>query len=283
GHDVCLPSLEALPPEANIDRATYQKYHVRSSYSVPTVAGEKVIRVLSFKAVREEREILPEFLQGQRLLGAIFANALARKSAEESLRQSERNFRGLVESTAAVPWKADIQSWAFTYVGPQAARLLGYPLDQWHEKGFWVSHLHPDDKEFAVNTCLALSKSAEDFEFEYRMIDSSGETVWIHDIVSSGDREGKPVDLRGFMLDISERKQAEEALHESEERISLAANTAGLGLWVWDATRYESWITPEGRALFGWAESEPVTLERFVQTLHPDDREPTRQAVLLSV
>ena len=46
-----------------------------------------MIGVLSFKAVREEREILPEFLQGQRLLGAIFANALARKSAEESLRE----------------------------------------------------------------------------------------------------------------------------------------------------------------------------------------------------
>jgi PAS domain S-box-containing protein len=85
------------------------------------------------------------------------------------------------------------------------------------------------------------------------------------------------------MLDISERKRAEEALHESEERISLAATTAGLGLWVWEATRDESWVTPEGRRLFGWTESEPINLERFVHTLHPDDREPTRQAVLQSL
>ena len=110
-----------------------------------------------------------------------------------------------------------------------------------------MSHLHPDDKEFAVNTCLALSKSAEDFEFEYRMIDSSGDTVWMHDIVRCEHLDGKPIELRGFMLDISERKRAEEALHESEERISLAANTTGLGLWVWDATRDETWVTP-GRA-----------------------------------
>ena len=283
GRDVCLPSLDGLPLAARTDRATYEKYHVRSSYSVPLFAGGKAIGVLGLNTVAEEREISPELLQGQRLLGEIFANALARKHAEESLRESEQNFRGLVESTAAVPWKADIQTWVFTYVGPQAARLLGYPLEQWYEKDFWVSHLHPDDKEFAVNTCLALSKSAEDFEFEYRMIDSSGDTVWMHDIVRCEHRDGKPVELRGFMIDISERKQAEEALRESEERVSLAANTTGLGLWVWDAKRDESWVTPEGRRLFGWAESEPVNLERFVHTLHPDDREPTRQAVLRSL
>jgi two-component system, LuxR family, sensor kinase FixL len=283
GRDVCLRSLEMLPLAGRTDRATYEKYHVRSSYSVPMVAGGKVIGVLGLNTVGEEREMPRELLQGQRLLGEIFANALARRAAEQSRRESEQNFRSLVETTAAVPWQADIQTWVFTYVGPQAVRLLGYPVEQWYEKDFWVSHLHPDDKEFAVNTCLALSKTAEDFEFEYRMLAASGETVWVHDIVKCEHRDGKPAELRGFMLDISERKQAEEALRESEERISLAANTAGLGLWVWDATRDESWVTPEGRRLFGWTESELVNLERFIHTLHPDDREPTRQAVLQSL
>jgi PAS domain S-box-containing protein len=115
-------------------------------------------------------------------------------------------------------------------VGPHAVKLLGYPLEQWYEKDFWVSHLHPDDKEFAVNTCLTHSASTADFAFEYRMIASSGKSVWVHDIVHCEQRDGKPVQLRGFMLDITERKQVEDWLRESEERLSLAADAANLAV-----------------------------------------------------
>jgi PAS domain S-box-containing protein len=279
GRDVGIRDLEMLPLAARTDRVTYEKYHVRSVYNVRMIAGGEVIGVSSLCTAWEKRDMSQELLQGQRLLGEIFANALARKKAQESLQESEQNFRRLVETTAAVPWQADVENWVFTYVGPQAEKLLGYPLEQWYQKDFWVSHLHPDDRETAVNTCLTNSHSADDFEFEYRMISASGQNVWVHDIVRCEHQNGSPAQLRGLMLDITERKQADESLRESEQRMRLAASAANLGLWTWDVARDEVWLTPEGLKFFGWNESDKINLEQFIEALHPDDRERTRQKI----
>jgi PAS domain S-box-containing protein len=149
----------------------------------------------------------------------------ARKKAEQRLRESEENFRRLVETTSAVLWQADVDTWAFTYVAPQAAQLLGYPVQQWYEKDFWVSHIHPDDRKQAIQTCLMMSQKTEDFDFEYRMIKASGEIIWIHDVVNSQHQNGKPVQLRGLMIDITARKEAEAALKRERQFLRQVIDT----------------------------------------------------------
>src|SRR5438876_10802918 len=78
---------------------------------------------------------------------------------------------------------------------------------------------------------------------------------------------------------MAERGRAEEALRESEARINLAANAANLGLWFWNIQNDELWVTEQWRRLFGFAESEPVSFERVLQAVHPEDRERTKQIV----
>jgi PAS domain S-box-containing protein len=158
-----------------------------------------------------------------RRLGVVL-DITERKLSEERLRESGENFRRLVESTAAVIWQADAQTWLFTYVGPQAVELLGYPLEQWYEKDFWISHIHPEDRQDAMATCLALSREADDFQLDYRMVKADGAVVWIHDIVNCQRVNGSPAQLRGIMLDMTERKLAELALRESEDRFRSVAN-----------------------------------------------------------
>src|SRR4029450_766341 len=78
---------------------------------------------------------------------------------------------------------------------------------------------------------------------------------------------------------MAERGRAEEALRESEARTNLAANAANLGLWLWNIRDDELWVTKQWRRLFGFAESEPVSFDRVLQVVHPEDREHMKQLV----
>src|SRR5213596_2177285 len=78
---------------------------------------------------------------------------------------------------------------------------------------------------------------------------------------------------------MAERGRAEEALRESEAHVSLAANAANLGLWFWNIRDDKLWVTEKWRRLFGFAESEPVSFDRVLQVVHPEDRERTKQLV----
>ncbi len=73
------------------------------------------------------------------------------------------------------------------------------------------------------------------------------------------------------------------ALRESEVRMGLAASAANLSLWCWDIPSNEFWLTQEGRALFGFAESERINLERFLGTIHQEDRARIQDCVQTSL
>jgi len=142
------------------------------------------------------------------------------KLAEEALWQSQERLRLLLETTNAIPWAASAETWQFTYVGPQAKKLLGYPVDAWYQKDFWTSHIHPEDRETTIDFCLKSSSRLRDYEFEYRMIKSDGDIVWLHDIVNVESVDGAPKTLRGFMIDITERKLEAKQIQQKTEKLS---------------------------------------------------------------
>jgi PAS domain S-box-containing protein len=136
------------------------------------------------------------------------------KQAVEARRKEEERLRLLLETANILPWEADAESGRFTYVGEQSVRMLGYPVEQWYEPDFWSVHLHPDDRERAVFDCLKSSRSLDSYELEYRMLARDGRTVWLHNVVSVIRRDGQPTTIRGFLMDVTERKQTEEALRD---------------------------------------------------------------------
>jgi PAS domain S-box-containing protein len=133
--------------------------------------------------------------------------------------KSEERLRLLMETANILSWEADAESWRFTYAGDQAIKMLGYPVEQWYEPDFWTSHIHPDDREQAVTFCEKQSEILDYYEFEYRMMAIDGRVVWIHDLVNVFRKNGQPKTLRGFMIDITERRQMEEALRDLSGRL----------------------------------------------------------------
>src|SRR6266403_4023247 len=75
-----------------------------------------------------------------------------------------------------------------------------------------------------------------------------------------------------LILQRSRLKRAERSLRDSEERMSLAAEAANLGMWVWDVGRDEVWTTNKGRALFGFAPDTRLDRAALIERVHPEDR-----------
>lgn len=158
----------------------------------------------------------------------VSSNVTALRIGALALAESEDRFRKLTERVRVIPWEADARTGQFTYVGPQSADILGFPIERWYEPNFWPEHIHHEDRQWAVSYCIDRSKILDDYEFEYRMLAADGRVVWLYDIVNVVREDGEPRFLRGFMIDIDDRKKADEereaalirerqARHEAED------------------------------------------------------------------
>ncbi|MDT8316925.1 MAG: PAS domain S-box protein [bacterium] len=133
------------------------------------------------------------------------------KARTNELRESEAKYRSLVESANTVPWKMDLKTGEFTYIGRQVENILGYPLKSWIDLPVLSSRIHEDDRGKVERLFNKPTQEYENHEFEYRAIAADGSIVWIRNVVTSVADKGLPKELIGFMFDISKRKEMEEA------------------------------------------------------------------------
>jgi PAS domain S-box-containing protein len=149
---------------------------------------------------------------------AILTSFVDRRFSAQALELhlSEQRYRQLVDSAQVVLWRRSVDSAEFSYVNQEAQALLGYPTQEWiNTPGFWMGHLHADDRALAVSCCRAAAEGRGPQRLEHRMICADGRVVWLRTSLRLITGAGETKELAGVMTDITERKLAQEVAEQA--------------------------------------------------------------------
>jgi diguanylate cyclase (GGDEF)-like protein/PAS domain S-box-containing protein len=165
----------------------------------------------AIEAVQELLEHLDDLpVRGRELLDIVRTDL---ERAGDEIREANARYRALVEQIPAIVYVdlAD-DTMLTTYVSPQIEALLGItPHEYIEDPDVWTRQLHAEDREDALAAYHAGRESGEPFTFEYRLVARDGREVWFRDsAVVIHDANGRPAFVQGVMLDITDRKHAEE-------------------------------------------------------------------------
>ena len=169
---------------------------------------------LEINALRSDHRTFPAEIAitrvdvpGPMLFAVSLRDVTKRRDREERLRETEAKYRTLVEQ---IPLATYINSIGMpvqtTYMSPQIEGMLGFPVSDWLNQGFYASRVHPDDRDRVLAEVERTHLTGEDFRLEYRLIAADGGVVWVLDeTVAVRDGEYRPIVLQGFLVDITAR------------------------------------------------------------------------------
>jgi PAS domain S-box-containing protein len=123
-----------------------------------------------------------------------------------------RSLADLIGLFDGAAYELDGESFAFTYVSPSAEALLGYPLADWYEPGFWQRRVHPEDVVRADAFWLEEAAARRAHVLEYRMVTADRRTIWIHDRATPVERSPGRPGFVGLMFDVTKLKEAEQTV-----------------------------------------------------------------------
>ncbi|HUJ27892.1 MAG TPA: EAL domain-containing protein, partial [Myxococcales bacterium] len=254
--DLVVPEHRAALEASGPDRAVEVEIAARDGRRVP----------LEVKTRKIFRGQMPWGVQG------IARDVTERRQAAQALRQSEDKFRALVEQSLVGCYI--IQDGRYVYANPKMAEIFGYSQDE-IERGVTVEDLTcPEDLPLVrENLRLRVEGNIQSIHYAFRGKRKDGTPIDIEVHGARTDWRGRPAVI-GTLLDITERKRAERAMRESEERYALAAQGANDGLWDWDLREGRIFYSGRWKAQIGARDGEIGDgPDEWFGRVHPDDRE----------
>lgn len=195
---------------------------------------------------------------------------------QAALQDSELRFRRMADATPDVIWITELMPERVVYASPSFERIWGRRVeDLYREPHLWIDSIHGDDRERIAQTFGQWLDSGAHapWNAEFRVVRPDGTVRWIHErgvLISDG-----PVQrVSGISTDITERRTAEAALRESEERFALAVAGANDGIYDWDILSDQMFMSEQAQRLYG-IDIGPTLRTRWewlmLVKIHPDD------------
>ncbi len=232
-----VPKVGELPSEAHPERKYFKALDIRSLIVVPMFSKGRPIGFLGFDAVRECRTWTEDDQAILRLVGQILTNALERKRVEEALRESEAKYRRLAENSPAVVYQFMMRadgSFIFPYISESVNDVMGIsPEEVLKDSSKLLDMVHPEDRD-SFHAKVLRSADYLDSYHEIIRCKKVGGLIWVEARATPSRTSTGDILWDGFFDDITERKQAEEALRTAEGTYRNIFRNAQIGLYRTD-------------------------------------------------
>ncbi|MBA4064456.1 MAG: hypothetical protein C0501_12230 [Isosphaera sp.] len=184
-----------------------------------------------------------------------------RRQALTQARRVEAELRQVLSRSPAALWSAErapgpdvTAGWQFRYVSPLLARLAGRPADHFDHPFRWAEAVHPADREgYRLGLRRLLTGADADAAAEYRVLAAGGAVRWVRDRLQVvRDPSGRPVRLDGCLVDVTDQREAEDALRHSEERFRALVEKSRDGIFLLDENAVVRYASPAVRSILGY-------------------------------
>jgi len=220
--------------------------------------------------VGKGRGVYDETGEPIRMLGIIL-DVSDRKRIEAALQSSKARYRAIVQDQIEfiIRFTPDTK---ILFANDAYCRYFGVELNDILGKSFQPT-VYEADWESIIQSMQVMNAENPTLTLENRVIDRHGKirwTQWINRMLFN--QEGQILEFQAVGRDITELRQAEQALRRSEERLQLALEASGDGIWDWNIVTSEIYYSPQYFQMLGYEANElPHTFETWYQLVHPDD------------